>query len=282
MATHLQPLSVEVSPQNAVETETAYAHGFQDGKAAEKAVHDTVTTDIEAAFNRGKEHSITTAASQTLQLLPTQVGRLQSDLQQEPYAQGVAALQLQSALENTTKDPQPPPEQSQSDTSICSGSDSFDKPGNTTAYSAETDTQKTCNLVAAAQSPPLTTQQSVQHQNEVQMHLEQQPAPGLTLPQASSEANPADLEHHMCQPMLSTELGPTVNPATSSCIECTSTAAPISEAEDDVAVVSKVIRDVRLLVPQIIVPLFEQRVLTAKLAPTVTTYQGRNCLDKSI
>ncbi|KAL3137347.1 hypothetical protein ABBQ32_006879 [Trebouxia sp. C0010 RCD-2024] len=28
-----------------------------------------------------------TAASQTLQPLPTQVGRLQSDLQQEPYAQ---------------------------------------------------------------------------------------------------------------------------------------------------------------------------------------------------
>ncbi len=252
IATHLQPVSVEVPPQNAVETETAYAHGFQDGKAAEKAVHDTVikamldshTRDIEAAFKRGKEHSIMTAASQTLQLLPTQVARLQSDLQQEPYAQGVAAPQLQPALENTTKDPQPPAEQSQSDTSICSGSDSFDKPGNTTAYSAETDTQKTCNLVAAAQSPPLTTQLSMQHQKEVQMQLEQQPAPGLTLPQASSEAKPADLEHHMSQPMLSTELGPTVNPATSSCIECTSTAAPISEAEDDVAVVSKVIRDV--------------------------------------
>jgi len=65
IATHLQPVSVEMPPQNAVETETAYAHGFQDGKAAEKAVHDTVikamldshTRDIEAAFKRGKEHS---------------------------------------------------------------------------------------------------------------------------------------------------------------------------------------------------------------------------------
>jgi len=36
IATHLQPVSVEMPPQNAVETETAYAHGFQDGKAAEK------------------------------------------------------------------------------------------------------------------------------------------------------------------------------------------------------------------------------------------------------
>ncbi|KAL3134250.1 hypothetical protein ABBQ38_006644 [Trebouxia sp. C0009 RCD-2024] len=123
-------------PDNAVETETAYAHGFQDGKAAEKAMHDTVikamldrhTRDIEAAFKRGKEHSIVTAAPQTLPLLPTQVGRLQSDLQQEPYVQGVAAPQLQPALENTTKEFQPPAEQSPSDTSICSGSDSFDKP----------------------------------------------------------------------------------------------------------------------------------------------------------
>ncbi len=250
-ATHLQPVSVEMPPHNAVETETAYAHGFQDGKAAEKAMHDTVikamldshTRDIEAAFKRGKEHSIVTAASQTLPLLPTQVGRLQSDLQQEPYAQGVAAPQLQPALENTTKDFQPPAKQSPSDTSICSGSDSFDKPGDTNAYSVETDTQNTCNLAAAAQPPPLTRQLSVQHQKEAQI-LEQQPAPGLTLPQASSEATPADLEHHMCQPMLSTELGPAVNPTTSSCTECTSTATPISEAEDDVAVLSKVIRDV--------------------------------------
>ena len=126
IATHLQPVSVEVPPQNAVETETAYAHGFQDGKAAEKAMHDTVikamldshTRDIEAAFKRGKEHSIVTAAPPTLPLLPTQVGRLQSDLQQEPYAQGVAAPQLQPALENTTKNFQPPAEQSPSDTSI--------------------------------------------------------------------------------------------------------------------------------------------------------------------
>ena len=250
-ATHLQPVSVEMPPDNAVETETAYAHGFQDGKAAEKAMHDTVikamldshTRDIEAAFKRGKEHSIVTAATQMLPLLPTQVGRLQSDLQQEPYAQGVAAPQLQPALENTTKNFQPPTEQSPSDTSICSGSDSFDKPGDTNAYSVETGTQNTCNLAAAAQPPPLTRQLSMQHQKEVQI-LEQQPAPGLTLPQASSEATPADLEHHMCEPMLSTELGPAVNPATSSCIECTSTAAPKSEAEDDVAVMSKVIRDI--------------------------------------
>ena len=249
-ATHLQPESVEMPPDNAIETETAYAHGFQDGKAAEKVMHDTVikamldrhTRDIEVAFKRGKEHSIVTAAPQTLPLLPTQVGRLQSDLQ-EPYAQGVAAPQLQPALENTTKDSQPPAGQSPSDTSICSGSDSLHRPGNTNTYSVETDTQNTCNLAAAAQPPPLTRQPSVQHQKEAQT-LEQQPAPGLTLPQASSEATPADLEHHMCQPMLSTEPGPAVNPMTSSCTECTSTATPISEAEDDVAVLSKVIRDV--------------------------------------
>jgi len=185
-----------------------------------------------------------TAASQTLQLLPTQVGRLQSDLQQEPYAQGVAAPQLQPALENTAKDPHTLAEQSQSDTSICSGSDSFDKPGDTNAYSAETDTHKTCNLVAAAQPLPLTRQLSMQHQKKVQIQLEQQPTPKLTMLQANSEARPADLEHHVCQPILSTELGPAVNPATSSCMECTSTAAPNSEAEDDVAVMSKVIRDV--------------------------------------
>ena len=193
IATHLQPDSVEMPPHNAVETETACAHGFQDGKAAEKAMHDTVikamldshTRDIEAAFKRGKEHSIVTAASQTLPLLPTQVGRLQSDLQQEPYAQGVAAPQLQPALENTTKDFQPPAEQSP---------DSFDKPGDTNAYSVETDTQNSCNLAAAAQSPPLTRQLSVQHQKEAQI-LERQPAPGLTLLQARSEATPADLEH---------------------------------------------------------------------------------------
>ncbi|DBA84353.1 TPA: hypothetical protein ACH3X2_006230 [Trebouxia sp. C0005] len=171
-------------PDSAVETETAYAHGFQDGKAAEKAMHDTVikamldrhTRDIEAAFKRGKEHSIVTAAPQTLPLLPTQVGRLQSDLQQEPYAQGVAAPHLQPALENTTQDFQPPAEQSPSDTSICSGSDSFDKPGDTNTYSVETDTQNTCNLAAAAQPPPLTRQLSVQNQKEAQI-LEQQPAP---------------------------------------------------------------------------------------------------------
>ena len=89
VATHLQPISVEVPPQNAFETETAYAHGVQDGKAAEKAVHETVikamldshTRDIEAAFKRGKKHSIMTAASQTPQPLPKQVGRLQLDLQ---------------------------------------------------------------------------------------------------------------------------------------------------------------------------------------------------------
>ena len=252
LATHLQPLSVETPPPNAVETETAYAHGFQDGKAAEKAVHDIVikamleshTRDIEAAFKRGKEHSIMTAASQTLQPLTTQVGRLQSDLQQEPYVHGVAAPQLQPALENTAKDPQPPAEQSQSDTGICSGSASLDKPAENNAYSAETDTQKTCDLVAAARPPPLTRQLSMQHQKEVQIQLEQQPAPGLTLLQASSEAKPADVEHHMCQPMLSTEPGSAVSPATGSCIECTSPAAPLSEAEDDVAVMSKVIRDV--------------------------------------
>ena len=252
LATHLQPLSVEIPPPNAVESERAYAHGFQDGKAAGKTVHDIVikamldnhTREIEAAFKRGKEHSTMTAASQALQPLPTQEGRLQSDLQQDPYAQGMAALQLQPALENTAKDPQPPAEQSQSDTSTCSGSASFDKPADNNAYSAETDTQKTCDLVAAAQPPPVTRQLSVQHQKEFQIQLAQQTAPGLTLPQASSEATPANLEHHMCQPMLSTELDSALFPATSSHIECTSPAAPISEAEDDVAVMSKVIRDV--------------------------------------
>ena len=162
LATHLQPLSFETLPQNAVKTETAYAHGFQGGKAAEKAVHDIVikamldslTRDIAAAFKRGKGDSIKTAASQTLQPLPTQEGRLQSDLQQDPYAQGMASPQLQLALANTTKDPQPPTERSQSDTSICSGSDSFDKPGDNNAYSAEKGTQRTCNLVAAAQTLP--------------------------------------------------------------------------------------------------------------------------------
>lgn len=84
----------------------------------------------------------------------------------------------------------------------------------------------------------------MQHQKEVQIQLEQQPAPALTLPQASLEATPANLEHHMCQPMLSTDVGSAVFPATSSCIECTTPAALISEAEDDAAVMSKVIRDV--------------------------------------
>ena len=170
--------------------------------------------------------------------------RLQSDLQQDPYAQGMAAPPLQPALENTAKDPHPSVEQSQSDTSICSGSDSFDKPDDNNAYSAETDTKKTCNLVAAAQPAPLTTQLSIQHQKEVQIQLEQQPVPRLTLPQAGSEATPADLEHHMCQPMLYTEFGSAEFPATSSCNELTTPAAPVSEAEDDVAVMSKVIRDV--------------------------------------
>ncbi|DBB06115.1 TPA: hypothetical protein ACH3X3_009674 [Trebouxia sp. C0006] len=235
-------------PHNAVETETAYAHGFQDGKAAEKAMHDTVikamldshTRDIEAAFKRGKEHSIVTAASQTLPLLPTQLGRLQSDLQQEPYAQGVAAPQLQPAWENTAKDPQPLAEQSQSNTSIRSGSDSFDKPADTNAYSAETYTHKNCNLAEAAQPPSLTGQLSMQNQKQVQIQLEQRPTSELTMLQANPEASLADSEHHVCQPILSAELGP----ATSSCMECTSTAAPKSEAEDDVAVISKVIRDV--------------------------------------
>ena len=121
----------------------------------------------------------------------------------------MAALQPATSLGcrlqgNTTKDPQPLAKQSQSDTSICSGPDSFDEPGDNKAYRAGTDTQKTCNQVAAAQPPPLTRQLSMQHQKEVQIQLEQQPAPGLTLPQASSEATPADLEHHTCQPMLST------------------------------------------------------------------------------
>ena len=252
LPTRLQPVSAEMPPQNAVGPDTAYAHGFQDGKAAENAVHDTVikamvdshTRNIEAALKRGKEYSIMTPASQTLQLLPTQMGRLQSDLQEKPYAQGLAAPQLQAAFENTTKHPQPPAEEPQSDTSICSGSDSFDKPGDTNGYNAETDTQKTCNLVAAAQPSPLTRQLSMQHQKEVQRQLEQQQPPGSTLPQASSEATPADLEHDICRSILSTEVGPAVNPATSSCIECSSPVAPVSEAEDDVAVVSKVIRDV--------------------------------------
>ncbi len=184
LETQLQPVSVELPPQNAVETETAYAHGFQDGKAAEKAVHETVIKaildshkiDIEVAFKRGNEHSITTAASKTLPVLPTQVGRLQSDLQQEPYAQGVAAPKLHPALENPAKDYQPPADQSQSNTSICSGSDNFDKPGDTNAYSAETYTQNTCNLAEAAGPPPLTGQLSMQHQKQVQIQLEQQAA----------------------------------------------------------------------------------------------------------
>ena len=148
--------------------------------------------------------------------------------------------------ENTAKDPHPSVEQSQSDTSICSGFDSFDKPDDNNAYSTETetDTKKTCNLVAAAQPAPLTRQFSIQHQKEVQIQLEQQPVPRLTLPQAGSEATPADLEHHMCQPMLYTEFGSAEFPATSSCNEFTTPAAPMSEAEDDVAVMSKVIRDV--------------------------------------
>ena len=51
-----------------------------------KAMLDSHTRDIEAPFKRGKEHNMLTAASQTLQPLPSQVGRLQSDVQQEPYA----------------------------------------------------------------------------------------------------------------------------------------------------------------------------------------------------
>ncbi len=42
LPTRSQPVSAEMPPQNAVGPETAYAHGFQDGKAAENAVHDTV------------------------------------------------------------------------------------------------------------------------------------------------------------------------------------------------------------------------------------------------
>ena len=156
----------------------------------------------------------------------------------------MAAPPLQPALENTAKDPHPSVEQSQSDTSICSGSDSFDKPDDNNAYNTETDTKKTCNLVAAAQPAPLTRQLSIQHQKEVQIQLEQQPVPRLTLPQAGSEATPTDLEHHMCQPMLYTEFGSAEFPATNSCNEFATPAAPMSEAEDDMAVMSKVIRDV--------------------------------------
>ena len=132
-ATHPQPLSVEMPPQSTVETETAYAHGFQDGKATEKALHeifikkmlDSHARDIETAFKRGKEQRIVTATPNTLQALPTQVDKLQLDIQQEPYAQGVVAMQLEFAFGNIAKNPQPLAEQLQSDTSICSGSASF-------------------------------------------------------------------------------------------------------------------------------------------------------------
>ncbi len=254
IATYLRPASADTPPQHVVEIETAYIHGFQDGKAAETALHDTVikamldchTKEIEAAFKRGKEHNITTAASQTLPHSPTQVGRLQSDLQREPYAKGVAAMQLQPAFGNIAKAPQPLAGQSQSDTCFCSGSDSLDKPGDIKGHSTEIDTQKTCNLLAAAQPSPLTRQLSMEHQTEVQIQLEQQSTLGLIPPQASSQAKSADPNHHGCQPNLSTKPGPSVNPATSSCIdqECINTAARTSAAESDVLVVSKVIRDI--------------------------------------
>jgi len=76
-----------------------------------KAMLDSHTRDIEAAFKRANEYSIMTPASQTLQLLPTQMGRLQSGLQQKPYGEGLAAPQLQPAFVNTAKHPQPPAEQ---------------------------------------------------------------------------------------------------------------------------------------------------------------------------
>ncbi|KAL3137073.1 hypothetical protein ABBQ32_006657 [Trebouxia sp. C0010 RCD-2024] len=134
LATHLQPVSVEMPPQNAVKTETACAHGFQDGKAADKAVHDIVikamldshARHIEAAFNLNDSSEI---------------------------AVGLTAR------------------------AICSR-DRF---------------SKTCKLAEAARPPPSTRQLSIQHQKQVQIQLDQQPAPGLTLPQASSEATPADL-----------------------------------------------------------------------------------------
>ena len=46
IATHLQPAAVKMPPHNAVKTETAYAHGFEDGKAAEKAMHDTAMSKL--------------------------------------------------------------------------------------------------------------------------------------------------------------------------------------------------------------------------------------------
>ena len=249
-ATHLQPLSVEMPPQSTVETETAYAHGFQDGKATEKALHDIFikkmldshARDIETAFKRGKEQRIVTATPNTLQALPTQVDKLQLDIQQEPYAQGVVAMQLEFAFGNIAKNPQPLAEQLQSDTSICSGSASFHKPIDNNGDNI--DNQKACDMVAAAQPPPSTRQLSVQHQTEGKIELEQPPAPGLILPQASSEAKPVNLGYCMCQPMSSTGLGSGLSPVTSSCIECTGPIAPLSEAEDDVAVMSKVIQDV--------------------------------------
>ena len=256
LATHLQPLLAETPPQNAVETEIVYAHGFQDGKAAEKALHDIVikamfdshSREIEAAFKRGKEHSIMTAASQTLQPLqiaqfPTQTDRLQTDLQRDPYVQCTAAPQLQPAfLKNTTKDPQPLAEQSQLDTGSCSRSERLDKPEDIEGYSTEIDTQNTSKLVAA-QPPPLTRQQ---HRKGVQIQLEQQSTPRLILPQASSQATSANLNHHGSQLMLSTKLGTTVNPTINSCIdqECINSATLTSEVESDVLVVSKVIRDI--------------------------------------
>ena len=193
-------------------------------------------------YKRGKEQRIVTATSHTLQALPTQMDKLQLDIHQEPYAQGVVAMQLEPAFGNIAKDPQPPAEQLQSDTSICSGSASFHKPIDNNGDSI--DNQKACNLVAAAQPPPSTRHLSMQHQKQGKIELEQPPAPGLILLQASSEAKPANLEHRMCQPMLSTELGSGLSPVTSSCIECTGPIAPLSEAEDDVAVMSKVIQDV--------------------------------------
>ena len=249
-ATHPQPLSVEMPPQSTIQTETAYAHGFQDGKATEKALHDIFikgmldshARDIEAAYKRGKEQRIVTATPHTLQALPTQVDKLQLDIQQEPHAQGVEAMQLKPAFGNIAKDPQPPAEQLQSDTSICSRSASFHKLIDNSGHNM--DNQKAYDLVAAAQPPPLTRQMSMQHHKEGKIELEQPPAPGLILPQASSEAKPINLEHRMCQPMLSTALGSGLSPVICSCIECIGPIAPSSETEDDVAVMSKVIQDV--------------------------------------
>ena len=251
--TQLQPVSVEMPPQNAVETETAYAHGFQDGKAAEKAVHETVIKaildshkiDIEAAFKRGKEHSIMTAASQTLPTFDNASGKI---------AVGLTAGAICSRCGSPAI------------------ATSFGKHSKGFSASSWAITVKHKHLLRVWQLWQAWWHKRMQRRDIYSKYL-QPGGSSLTpsinratvntapktgsdttrtttrlrdwlMPQASSEATPADLEHHMCEPMLSTKLGPAVNPATSSCIECTSTAAPTGEAEDDVAVTSKVIRDV--------------------------------------